>query len=221
LYPLGNRLFSKDGATHRMIFEVRMTAFERPALLRRALESLLVQTHTGWRANVMDDSRSAAISELVATMDDDRIVYSHNPERLGAAGNIDQCFLPEALQGGNYACLLEDDNYWLPDFLANIATILADHPWDLVLANQRIHDEDTGLRPEAETTRGAWFGGGAVDPLELRASVLLMEGLSNGGLVWRITRSLPVSARGPAFSVRCRSECRLGRNAEGADCPFR
>jgi hypothetical protein len=169
-----------------MIFEVRMTAYERPELLRRALESLLAQTHTRWRATVMDDSRSAAISELVAAMDDDRIVYSRNPERLGAAANIDQCFAPEAREGGDYACLLEDDNYWLPDFLATMATILAGQPWDLVLANQRIYEEGTGLRPETETTRGAWFGSGAVDPLELRASLLLMEGLSNGGLVWRL-----------------------------------
>ena len=169
-----------------MIFEVRMSAFERPVLLRRALESLLAQTYAGWRATVMDDSRSAVISEMVAAMDDDRIVYSHNPERLGAAGNIDQCFSPEALQGGNYACLLEDDNYWLPDFLANMATILAEHTWDLALANQRVHEEGTGLHPETETTRGAWFRSGVVAPIELRASLLLMEGLSNGGLLWRL-----------------------------------
>lgn len=169
-----------------MIFEVRMTAFERPKLLKRALESLLAQTYTRWRAIVMDDSRSAALAELVAAIHDDRIVYSHNPERLGAAANIDQCFAPVACAGGDYACLLEDDNYWLPDFLATMATILAEQPWDLVLANQRIYEDGTGLRSEAETTRGAWFGSGVVDPLELRASLLLMEGLSNGGLVWRL-----------------------------------
>lgn len=169
-----------------MIFEVRVTAFERPLLLRRALESLISQSHRRWRATVMDDSRSAAILELVAAMGDDRIAYSRNPKRIGAAANIDQCFSPEPREGGDYACLLEDDNYWLPDFLAKMATILAKHPWDLVLANQRIHEDGIGLRPETDTTRGAWFSSGIVTPIELRASLFLMEGLSNGGLLWRL-----------------------------------
>jgi hypothetical protein len=173
-----------------MMFEVRMTAYERPELLRRAIESLQAQTYRRWRATVMDDSRSTAIFELVAAIGDDRIAYSRNPERIGAAANIDQCFSPESREGGDYACLLEDDNYWLPDFLAKVATILAKHPWDLVLVNQRIHDEGTGLRPETQTTRGAWFGNGVVDPIDLRASLLLMEGLSNGGLVWRLGSDL-------------------------------
>lgn len=183
---MGYKLFLEDGAAARMIFEVRITANERPQLLRRALESLRAQIYTNWRATVMDDSRSIAMSALVAGFRDSRIAYVRNPERLGAAANIDQCFTPEACAGGDYACLLEDDNYWMPGYLDSLATILAGKPWDLVLSNQRIQDEGIGLRPERETTRGAWFRSGPVDPRDLRASLLLMEGLSNGGLIWKL-----------------------------------
>jgi hypothetical protein len=186
-----------------------MTAYERPELLRRALESLQAQTYTKWRATVMDDSRSAVVSELVGAMGDERIVYVRNPERLGAAANIDQCFAPNAREGGAYACLLEDDNYWLPDFLGSLSTILAKRPWDLVFANQRIHDEGVGLRSDSETTRGRWFAGGAVDPIELRASLFLMEGVSNGGLVWRLGVGVDLrvgpSVRETGLQEACRS----------------
>ena len=43
-----------------------------------------------------------------------------------------------------------------------------------------------GLHPVEVTTRGAWFSAGAVNPLCLRSRLLFNEGLSNGGLVWRL-----------------------------------
>jgi hypothetical protein len=63
---------------------------------------------------------------------------------------------------------------------------LADGHLDLILANQRINEEGVGLQPVAVTTRGAWFSAGAVDPLCLRSRLFFNEGLSNGGLVWRL-----------------------------------
>jgi hypothetical protein len=47
--------------------------------------------------------------------------------------------------------------------------------------NQRINEQNAGLRPARETTRSGWFSSGSVAPLILRATLLVMEGLSNGG----------------------------------------
>jgi glycosyltransferase involved in cell wall biosynthesis len=167
-------------------FEVRVPTFERPAMLSRALRSLREQTCSDWSAIVHDDSRTAAAQEVVASLADSRIRYSRNPGRLGAAANIDQCFAPAAQAGGDHACLLEDDNFWQPTFLETAAEALRSTDAALLLMDQRINDEGAGLRSDGATTRGGWFVGDRVDPLELRASLMFMEGISNGGLVWRL-----------------------------------
>lgn len=173
-----------------MKFEVRVPAFERPAMMSRALRSLQAQTHADWAAMIHDDSRSSAAEEVVAQLADPRIRYRRNPARLGAAGNIDQCFDPVARAGGQYGCLLEDDNYWQPAFLETAAVALRASGSALVMMDQRINDEGVGLRGEEETTRGRWFSGDAIEPLVLHASLMFMEGISNGGLVWKLDSGL-------------------------------
>jgi hypothetical protein len=168
------------------IFDVRIPTYDRPKMLRRALDSLRGQTYTHWKATVFDDSESSESREVVEGVADERIIYFRNPRRLGAAANIDQCFSPFQFADGDYGCVLEDDNFWLPDFLSHVVSHLKDGRTNLVLANQRINEEGAGLQPETETTRGRWFCAGTVTPLYLRATLLFMEGLSNGGLVWRL-----------------------------------
>jgi hypothetical protein len=167
-------------------FEIRVPAFERPAMLRRALSSLQAQTLADWVAVVYDDSCSAVVRDVVGEVGDLRIRYQHNVARLGAAQNIDQCFAPAPQSDATHGCLLEDDNYWQPAFLETAATALAATGSPLIMVDQRINDEGAGLRPESETTRGRWYPGDTIEPLMLRASLMFMEGVSNGGLVWRL-----------------------------------
>jgi glycosyltransferase involved in cell wall biosynthesis len=172
------------------LFEIRMPTYNRPQMLRRAIDSLLSQTYPHWKAIVFDDSTSAEAYDVVQGAHDGRISYKRNLVRKGAAGNIDQCFSPQTMDSGQYGCLLEDDNYWLPGFLSEIRGHLDKSDIQLILANQRINDEASGLQGESSTTRGGWFSDGKVSPLFLRASLLLMCGVSNGGLVWRLEDKL-------------------------------
>jgi Glycosyl transferase family 2 len=178
-------------------------------MLRRALKSLQAQTYPHWRAAVFDDSASSEGRDVIQSIADERISYVRNPQKLGGAGNIDQCFSPMRASGGDYGCLLEDDNFWLPDFLSLIANHIGKDGWELILANQRINDEGVGLRPPSETTRGEWFSAGIVGPLDLRARLFLMEGLSNGGLIWRLGGETDLrvgpNVRGPGLQEVCRS----------------
>jgi Glycosyl transferase family 2 len=170
-------------------FEVRIPTYNRPDLLRRALESLQAQNYPHWSAMVYDDSSSSDAQEVIRGIADDRIGYQRNAPRLGAAANIDQCFLPIAKSAGDYGCLLEDDNFWLPEFLSRIAAHVENRLWSLVLANQRVWSQEKGLHPATDTTRGRWFSLGHIDPIYLRASTLFIQGVSNGGLVWRLDGS--------------------------------
>jgi len=190
-------------------FEVRIPACERPEMLRRAVQSLQAQTYPHWRAAIFDDSSSFNSQDVIQSIADDRISYLRNPQRLGAAGNIDQCFSSVKALGGDYGCLLEDDNFWLPDFLSLIVSHIGKNGCELILANQRISEEGTGLRSPSETTRGGWFSAGSVGPLDLHARLFLMEGLSNGGLVWRLGGETDLrvgpKVQKPGLQEACRS----------------
>lgn len=167
-------------------FSVAVPTYRRPALLHRALASLLDQTNPDWTAFVFDDSPDREGAKVVAAFGDERIRYTANAQRAGAALNIDRCFGNRLGHGPGLAMLLEDDNYLLPGFLDLAAEEMSRSQAWMGLFNQRVHDQDTGLAPASITTRGSWFSSGWVNPLELHASLLLMEGLSNGGIVWRL-----------------------------------
>lgn len=177
-----------------------MPTYNRPDTLRRAIESLQRQTYPHWTAVIFDDSTCVAVRDVVQSADDDRITYKKNQVRMGAAGNIDQCFSPQAMFSGQYGYVLEDDNYLLPDFLDELGRNITKTDSQLILANQRIHEEGSGLLEQNLTTRGDWFFNGMVSPLYLRASLLLMEGISNGGLVWRLEDKIDLRV-GPTVKV--------------------
>ena len=184
-----------------------MPAYNRPETLRRAIESLQAQTYPHWRAIVFDDSTNDAAHDIIISANDDRITYRKNPVRMGAAGNIDQCFSPRSLLAGHYGCLLEDDNYWLPEFLSEVRRNITIADSGLVLANQKINDEVNGLQEEA-TTRGDWFLEGVVSPLHLRANLLFMEGISNGGLVWRLEGDIDLRVGSTVKEAGLQEACR-------------
>jgi len=158
-----------------MTFEVRIPAYNRPQMLSRALHSVLAQNYPHWKAVVFDDSSSGDCQGIVQRIGDKRISYVRNPQNYGAGRNIDQAFAPKAMLGGHYGCLLEDDNFWLPDFLEMLARRLSENDCDLILANQRFNDEGIGLRNGGDTTRGDWFSDGLIEPITLRASFFLWK----------------------------------------------
>jgi hypothetical protein len=177
-----------------------MPTYNRPDTFRRAIESLQSQTYPHWTAVVLDDSTSDEVRDVVRSAGDSRITYRKNQVRMGAGGNIDQCFSPQAMFSGQYGYVLEDDNYLLPGFLEELGRKITETDSKLILANQRIHEEGSGLLEPHSTTRGDWFFDGMVSPLYLRASLLLMEGISNGGLVWRLEDEIDLRV-GPAVKV--------------------
>jgi hypothetical protein len=173
------------------ICEIRVPTYRRPDLLQRCLKSLLDQSYPHWRAVVLDDSPDTEGKEVVRVFGDKRIIYRPNSERLGCCGNIDAAFSGAQLAGGDYACVVEDDNWLLADCLQeNIASLKASD-CSLLLRNQLVAVERKDQSPELgpQTTRGPVFGDRdrVLMPIEIRASLLLGQGLSNGGIFWRLS----------------------------------
>lgn len=68
--------------------EVRIPAYKRPDLLRRALSSLVVQSYPNWQAIVLDDSPDKEALNVIRSFEDDRILYKPNEKNLGVLKNI-------------------------------------------------------------------------------------------------------------------------------------
>jgi glycosyltransferase involved in cell wall biosynthesis len=169
------------------LIEIRVPTYKRPDLLKRALGSIVTQTWGNWVCLVFDDSPDKEGESVVKSFNDPRIKYEPNTVRLGGAGNIDKAFTPVPLAGGSYACTLEDDNWFYSTFLEKNLELCEDKGVDIVLRNQAVwYQEKERVSRTDRTTRGLCWEEGLISVEELHASLLLFEGVSNGGLFWRL-----------------------------------
>jgi glycosyltransferase involved in cell wall biosynthesis len=105
---------------------VYLFTYRRNNLLPRAVESLLKQTHKNWICELHnDDPNDLFPGQLVAQINDPRIRYIRHVKNIGAMGSFNLAFQPVAEQ---YISLLEDDNWWEPDFLSTMCSVMGQNP---------------------------------------------------------------------------------------------
>jgi glycosyltransferase involved in cell wall biosynthesis len=171
------------------IVEVRVPTFNRPGLLRRALESLLAQSYSNWRAVVFDDGKVERTRAVLDDLRDSRFVHRPNRGRFGAARNIGQSFERQAYLGGTHFGVLEDDNFWRPTLISRSLKIMADHDVPIVQNNQQIEEAGADDRPGrilAATTLGDCHAEGRWRPEQFKVPLLWQLPISNSGLFWRL-----------------------------------
>lgn len=145
-------------ACENTLVTVYVITYRRPRLLARALGSLAGQTCARWQALVVnDDPADGRVAEVVASCADPRIRLFEPVSRRGAAANFNLAFMERTTP---FAAILEDDNWWQPEFLATMIDALGGHPrCGLACGNERVWREradggweDTGtvIWPETE-----------------------------------------------------------------------
>ena len=92
-----------------------VATYNRPEVLKRALRTLVVQTHQNWTALVIGDCCDDATGEAVNSLADARIRYINLPERFGEQAGPNSVGM--ALAETDYVAFLNHDDYWLPDHL--------------------------------------------------------------------------------------------------------
>lgn len=129
---------------------VWVVTYRRPLLLQRALHSLLAQTVQDWKAYVVnDDPEDERVEDLIKTINDSRISLYTPLKKRGASASFNLAFNSSCC---DYASLLEDDNWWEPEFLETMLERLSCHPEvDIAVSNERIWKE---------TTTGDWLNTG-------------------------------------------------------------
>jgi GT2 family glycosyltransferase len=138
-----------------------ISTYDREALLREAVASVLAQTYEDWELIVADDGSTDGTRAYLATIADARVrplLLEHSGDTISAR----QAAIDVAR--GRWVAFLDSDDLWLPEKLARQVAQLAEQPrcrWSYTA--YRLIDE-TGaplpLRaPEAHHARSGWILG--------------------------------------------------------------
>lgn len=171
---------------HADLVHIRTPTYKRPDALRRALQSLVDQSWPHWICDVHDDDPDGAAAAICAGFGDPRIRYTHNVPQLFASKNIDRCFTAENPHAAAYFCVVEDDNWLMPTFLAENIALCRGHGVEIVLRNQLVeHGSGTDRARLGDSgVLDDLFVEGRYEGAEFRLSLLAGIGVSNGGLFW-------------------------------------
>jgi hypothetical protein len=191
-----------------------LLTYRRPELLRRALASLLEQTHQEWVCELHNDDPEDAFPEkLWREVDDPRIEYHHHPVNWGAVKTFNHAYRggPEPLAG-----LLEDDNWWEPEFLAKAINYIGQFPAvNVVWSNMRKWRE-TASGDWVDTGEDIWKVGTEANPtvrFQWPVPLQLSDALhSQGSMIFRTSpsRSAQVPSSIPLAIIEPARERLLG-----------
>lgn len=117
---------NNDISSSLPFFSVVLTSYNRAALLKRALQSLVLQTESDWEAIIVDDGSTddtyRHIAPLVNT-GNQFLYYRQTSQGCVAAKNAGIW-----LSAGKYITFLDSDDEYNPDHLSARKHILLQHP---------------------------------------------------------------------------------------------
>lgn len=121
----------------------------RPSLLRRAIGSVLAQTHEDWEHVVFNDGGDAeAVDALLAEYQDayrDRLIVLHQKRSIGMQKAANKAI---AAGQGEFICVHDDDDSWAPKHLAGAVAFLKkegpDSGYQGVIARTELVEESVG-----------------------------------------------------------------------------
>jgi glycosyltransferase involved in cell wall biosynthesis len=104
---------------------VAIPTYNRAALLKQSLGSVLAQDHPDFQVVVLDNASSDDTEAVVRSFADPRVGYRRNDSNIGMAGNLNRAIEANA---SPYLNILLDDDRMLPGFLSETARFLDEHP---------------------------------------------------------------------------------------------
>jgi glycosyltransferase involved in cell wall biosynthesis len=96
----------------KILVTVIIPAFNRPDMLRRAIQSALSQSHRDLEILIVDDGSSIDLNPIIKEFDDRRMTYHKRSINLGVSGARNRGI---ELAKGEYIALLDSDDEWKPE----------------------------------------------------------------------------------------------------------
>jgi len=102
-------------SSRQPMIQVYLITYRRSLLLRRALASVLAQSYKNFLVKIInDDPDDTSVLETVSQVDDQRVSLFIPMRRRGATANFNIAFTDRTAP---FVSVLEDDNWWEPEFL--------------------------------------------------------------------------------------------------------
>jgi glycosyltransferase involved in cell wall biosynthesis len=166
------------------LIRVHVVTYRRPHLLPRAIDSLIRQSEPSWVAEVInDDPDDQSVKELIARIGDSRVTLSEPCVKRGGSGNFNYAF--RCVQEP-FAAILEDDNWWEPEFLETMVHALQQQAAaQVAVANEKVWLEKRDGTWE-DTLRTIWPESEGVSLFQWRLEDKLGSAkLCNSAMLWR------------------------------------
>ncbi|MDB4912952.1 MAG: glycosyl transferase, family 2 [Gemmatimonadetes bacterium] len=111
------------------LVSIVIPTYNRSALLRQAIESVMAQTHTAWEVLVIDDGSTEPIQQVVESFQDMRMRYLRQPQQgVSVARNYG---IQESK--GKFISFLDSDDMYEPHCLEAKIVYAATHPDAIVI----------------------------------------------------------------------------------------
>lgn len=113
----------------------------RPALLQRAVRSVLAQRAPVTELIIVNDGPAADTPAIAAAVaGNSHVTVIDNRRTPGPSGARNR---GAALASAEWLAFLDDDDEWLPDYIAALQRLVAEQPLDVVLSNfEVVFDDD-------------------------------------------------------------------------------
>jgi len=131
------------------VVSVITSTYNRSDRLRRAIESVQRQRFSEWQMCVVGDCTPDNSEDVVTSFGDPRIQFYNLPEKSpdGAHGALAKNYAIKQMARGAYIAYLDDDDEYLPDYLAVMMKEATKHSEaDFIYCRSIYRDEDTGKR---------------------------------------------------------------------------
>jgi glycosyltransferase involved in cell wall biosynthesis len=117
---------------------VVIPTFNRSAFLQQAITSVLAQTYLDFEIIISDNASTDDTAAIVGGFPDERIRYFRNDRNVGMGPNWN---VGLRRARGAYVVLLEDDNWWCPEYLTRAVGTLDQHP-DIAFVHTAVYLTD-------------------------------------------------------------------------------
>lgn len=149
-----NLIYGKENITRTPLISIAIPTYNRPLLLKEAIESALNQKDfSNYEVIVVDNNPdSAAEEEVIKSFNNSKLFYYKNEANLGMTGNWNRCI---ELAKGKWITILHDDDLLYPNFLREMSeTIRNNDDIDLLTCFVEIGDQPQRVKAEIKERIG-------------------------------------------------------------------
>lgn len=117
----GGRLDDAEATADRPLVTAVVTTYDRPELVKRAVESVLDQTYAPLEFLIVEDGTDSGVAAWLRETDHSPVRYVRHADNQGLAAARNTAL---ALADGDYVAFLDDDDAWKPDRIARQVSLL-------------------------------------------------------------------------------------------------